>query len=50
MRWLAEFIGRILKHLLQGWMQEKKKPTEVHYHGGDDETNNAIDDDIVGSL
>ena len=48
--WLAEFIGRILKHLLKGWIEESKKPEDVTVVGGDDETTTALDNDIANSL
>ncbi len=40
--WIAEFIGRILKHILPGLIAEAKKPKEVKMVGGDDEVHNDI--------
>ena len=47
---LAEFIGRILKHILPELFKEMRKPTEVKPVGGDSEVRNSIDTDITASL
>lgn len=48
--WIAEFIGRILKHILPGLIAEAKKPKKVKLIGADDEVQNSIDDDITNSI
>ena len=48
--WLAEFIGRILKHIIPALFDEARKPKKVHPVGGDDETTTAIDNDIAASI
>lgn len=48
--WLAEFIGRILKHILPTLIEEAKKPKKVKQVGGDDEVRNDIDNDIANSI
>lgn len=48
--WIAEFIGRILRHVLPVLFDEARKPTKVKPVGGDDETRNDIDDDITDTL
>ena len=47
---LAEFIGRILRHILPALFAEMKKPKDVTMAGGDDETTTALDNDIANSL
>lgn len=47
--WLAEIIGRILKHIIPVLFDEARKPKKVKPVGGDDETSNAIDNDIANS-
>lgn len=48
--WLAEFIGRILRHVLPALFEEMKKPKDVTMAGGDDEVRNDIDNDITSGL
>ncbi len=48
--WIAEFIGRILKHILPGLIAEAKKPKKVKMIGADDEVQNSLDDDITNSI
>lgn len=48
--WLAEFIGRILKHILPGLIKEARKPKKVIQAGGDNEVRNDIDNDISNSI
>lgn len=50
LKWLAEFIGRILKHILPELFKEVRKPTEVKPVGGDNEVRNDIDNDIAGAV
>ena len=47
---LAEFIGRILKHILPALFDEARKPKKVNQVGGSNEPKNAIDADIIDSL
>ena len=48
--WLAEFIGRVLKHILPALFDEARKPKPTQMSGGDNEVRNDIDGDISGSL
>ena len=48
--WLAEFIGRILRHILPEVFKEIKKPKETIFVGGDDALRKKIDDDIANSI
>ena len=47
---IAEFIGRVLRHILPALFDEMKKPKDVTMAGGDDETSNALDNDIANSI
>ena len=47
---LAEFIGRILKHILPVLFKEMRKPTEVKPVGGNREVRDSIDADIARSI
>tara|TARA_Y100000310_G_scaffold293028_1_gene322302 strand:+ start:4834 stop:5025 length:192 start_codon:yes stop_codon:yes gene_type:complete len=48
--WLAEFIGRILKHILPALFDEARKPKKTKMAGGDNELQKDIDNDIAGSI
>ena len=48
--WIAEFIGRILKHILPGLIKEWKKPRTTIQVGGDKDVKKDIDDDISDSI
>lgn len=47
---IAEFLGRILKHILPALFKEMKKPKKVKPIGGDNEVRNDIDNDIANSI
>ncbi len=47
---IAEFIGRVLRHILPALFEEMKKPKDVTMAGGGDETTTALDNDIIDSL
>lgn len=48
--WLAEFIGRVLRHILPALFKEMRKPTEVKPVGGSSEVRSDIDNDIANSI
>ncbi len=48
--WIAEFIGRILKHILPGLIAEAKKPKKVKLIGADDELQKDIDNAFTNSI
>ena len=50
MSWLASLIAMIVAALAKVFIAEAKKPKNVTMLGGDDETSNALDDDIADSL
>ena len=48
--WIADFIGRILKHIIPTLFKEARKPKEVTMMGGDAEVHNDITDHITDTL
>ena len=45
-KWLAEFLGRLLAALLPAIGKEVRRNNTIEQKGYDDETNKMLDDDI----